>query len=275
MNKKTKRTVAISALLLAGAICLDSKYNLKVTEYSIPFENLPAAFEDFHIVQLSDLHGSEFGKDNRLLVERVRALEPDIIAITGDMADNAGNVHVFDTLLEGLRGIAPIYYVSGNHEWGGRCMPQVRELLEKHGVEYLSNEYMPIYRSGEKIIIAGTEDAFGPADMIKPHELIEKLREDYPDSFTMLLGHRNLWIEDYPSLPVDLILSGHAHGGIIRLPFVGGLLSVKHELFAEYEKGLYQGENYTLAVSCGLGNSIKIPRMFNRPELVSIFLKQS
>lgn len=275
MKTKIKRTAVISALLLTGLICLDSKYNLKVTAQTLSFEKLPAAFEDFHIVQLSDLHGAEFGEDNCRLVEKVRELQPDIIAITGDMADNPSNIHVFEGLLKGISDIAPIYYVSGNHEWGGRCMAQVQQLLEKYGVDYLSNEYLPIYRGGEKIIIAGVDDPMGRADMIKPDELIEKLRSDYPEEFTLLLGHRNTWVEQYPQLPVQLILCGHAHGGLIRLPVLGGLINVKHKLFAEFEKGLYAGEEYVMNVSCGLGNSVPIPRMFNRPEIVSIYLKQS
>lgn len=276
MKKHSKRiAAAASALLLTGLLIADSKYNITITERALSFDKLPSAFEDFHIVQLSDLHGMEFGEDNEVLVEKIKSLKPDIIAITGDMADNMRNIHVFETLLKGISGIAPIYYVSGNHEWGGRCMEQVAAMLEEYGVTYLANSYEPIYRSGEKIIIAGVDDPMGRADMIKPDELAEKLRGEYPEEFTLLLGHRNYWVEEYSSLPVDLILCGHAHGGIVRLPLVGGLLNVKHSLIASYEKGLYEGDEFVLSVSCGLGNSVPVPRFLNRPEIVSIKLKQS
>lgn len=276
MNKKTKKTaIAASALLLTGLLVLDSRYNIKITEHELCFDNLPAAFEDFHIVQLSDLHGESFGKDNKRLAEIIRGLDPDIIAITGDMADNVNNIHVFESLLRGIADVAPIYYVNGNHEWGGRCVEEVKELLKKYGANNISNDFEALYLGGEKIVIAGVDDPMGMADMLKPEEVIAKLREQYPEEFTLMLGHRNYWVEQYPQLPVDLILSGHAHGGIVRLPLLGGLLSVKHKLFAEYEKGLYEGDEFILSVSCGLGNSIPVPRFLNRPEIVSIKLRQA
>ncbi len=275
MKKSKKIVAAASALLLMGTLILDSKYNLGVTEYEISSEKLPAAFEDFHIVQLSDLHGQRFGKDNEKLVQTVRELAPDLIAITGDMVDGMHNIHVFEALLRQLQGIAPIYYVSGNHEQGARVAGRVKELVENYGVEYLGNEYMPIYRDGEKIIIAGVDDPLGRADMIKPDALIENLRQEHPEDFVFLLGHRNYWVKEYPALPVELVLSGHAHGGIVRLPIIGGLFNVSHTLFADYEIGLYEGEQFTMCVSRGLGNSVPVPRMFNRPEIVSIKLRQS
>ena len=273
MNKKL--AAAASALLLTGLLLADSKYNLKITEQSLYFDKLPAAFDGLRIVQLSDLHGSQFGKDNAKLAWAVKELEPDIIVMTGDMADNKDNIDVFEGLLQKISGIAPCYYVSGNHEWGGLCMPQIQELLEKYSVTYLSNEYMPIYVNGEKIILAGVDDPFGRADMIQPDELAEKLREEYPDDFVLLLAHRNNWVEEYCSLPVDLILCGHAHGGLVRLPLLGGMVSTKHRLIASYEKGIYHGENFVMNVSCGLGNSVSVPRFLNRPELVSIELYKS
>lgn len=273
--KKSKRIVlAASALLLTGVI-LDSRYNIEITEYSLASERLPASFENFHIVQLSDLHGEHFGKNNEELIEIVKELRPDLIAITGDMADNMKNIHVFEQLLKGIQDIAPIYYVSGNHEQGGGIAPQMKELVKNHGAQYLGNEYMPIYRNGERIIIAGVDDPMGRADMIKPDKLVENLRQEYPQDYTLLLGHRNYWVREYPGLPVELILSGHAHGGVVRLPFIGGLFNVKHSLFADYEIGLYEGEQFIMCVSRGLGNSVPVPRMFNRPEIISIKLKQS
>ena len=275
MKKGKKIAVAASALLITGLLMLDSRYNIGVTEYKLNSEKLPAAFEDFHIVQLSDLHGEQFGKNNEKLCRMIKELQPDIIAITGDMVDNMKNIHIFENLLRGIKDIAPIYYVSGNHEQGGRVAQQVKELVESYGAEYLENEYMPIYRNGEQIIIAGVEDPMGRADMIRPNRFAEKLRQEYPDDYVLLLGHRNYWVRMYPELPVELILSGHAHGGIVRLPFIGGLFNVSHSLFADYEIGLYSGERFTMCVSRRLGNSVPVPRMFNRPEIVSIKLKQS
>ena len=276
MNKKTiKIAAAASALLISSAIVLDSRYNLEVTEYELSFENLPPAFEGLHIVHLSDLHGWQFGKDNIILIEKIRELKPDIIAITGDMTDNVTNIHAFENLLKGIYKLAPIYYVHGNHEWGGLCTEEVAELLGKFGANNISNDYLPLYKNGERIIMAAADDALGPADQIKPTELIEKLREEYPDDFVLMLGHRNYWLQKYPQLPIDLVLSGHAHGGIVRMPFVGGLLDVSRSMPAKHENGVYEGENYTMLVSRGLGNSIIVPRFLNRPEIVSLKLYKS
>ena len=111
--------------------------------------------------------------------------------------------------------------------------------------------------------------------MPKPDEFIEGLRREFPEDFVLMLGHRNFWVQQYPELPVELILSGHAHGGIVRLPLIGGLFDVQHRLGAQYEKGLYKSGSYVMAVSRGLGNSIIVPRLFNRPELVTIVLESA
>jgi len=270
-----KKSVSVTAamLLLAACVVCDSKYNIKVTHYQLSFENIPQEFNGFRIVHISDLHGMEFGKDNERLIKLVAGQNPDMIAITGDMAENLPEMQVLEKLLDGIGQLAPTYYVTGNHEWGGKVVPEIRELMENHGIEYLDNEYKTIERKGELIVVAGVDDPNGWADMIRPEELAERLRTEYPENFTVFLGHRNYWVEKYPELPVDLILSGHAHGGIVRLPLVGGLFNTSHRLGAEYEKGLYYSESYVMEVSCGLGNSIPVPRLFNRPELVVIELK--
>ena len=271
---KHTAAAAVAALLLA-AVCIitDSKYNIQVTRYELSSAKLPPQMDGFRIVQLSDLHGSEFGRDNERLIQMVTLQKPDIITLTGDFAENTGELQAVESLLSGISGLAPIYYVSGNHEWAGHVIQQVRELMEKYNVRCLENEYEPVEKNGARLIIAGVDDPNGLADMIKPMALAEQLREEYPEDFVLWLGHRNFWVERYPELPVDLILSGHAHGGIVRLPFVGGLLNTNHSFGAEYEAGLYYSGSYCMEVSRGLGNSISVPRIFNRPELVTITLK--
>ena len=109
--------------------------------------------------------------------------------------------------------------------------------------------------------------------MIRPEELAEEIRQAYPEAFVLWLGHRNYWVERYPALPVDLILSGHAHGGIVRLPFIGGIFNVNRRLGADYETGLYYEGDYCMEVSRGLGNALPVPRLFNRPEVVVLTLR--
>ena len=278
-KKLCGRAAALAAaamITVAGVFAVaDSKYNIRTTKYELEFSELPAEFDGFRIVHLSDLHGSCFGENNSRLAELVKEQKPDIIALTGDFASNLSQLEATQKLLEELSGSAPIYYVSGNHEWAGGIVPRVRRLLSGYGVSFIDNESCPISRGESRIVIAGSEDPNGHADSLKPAEFVEKLREEYPEEFVLLLGHRNYWVKKYPQLPVQLILSGHAHGGIVRLPLIGGLLSTDHNFIAEYEKGLYRGDDYIMEVSTGLGNSIFVPRLFNPPEIVCITLRSS
>ncbi len=280
MLKKHKRSLIIAGvlvgLLLLLALCVaDSKYNFELTEYKISSDRLPEEFSPFRIVQISDLHGSRFGSENRRLIDAIIAQEPDLIALTGDLITTEADLPAVEELLRGIEGIAPTYFVCGNHEWASHCVGELTALMERCGVKCLSNEYEPLERGGSRIIIAGAEDPNGRADMPKPDEFIEGLRREFPEDFVLMLGHRNFWVQQYPELPVELILSGHAHGGIVRLPLIGGLFDVQHRLGAQYEKGLYKSGSYVMAVSRGLGNSIIVPRLFNRPELVTIVLESA
>lgn len=271
---KRKAIAAVTAAALMGALLLlDSRFNIDATGYELSFKKLPGEFEGFRIVLVSDLHGWSFGRDNGALIKKIRSAKPDLVAITGDMVSREKDFEAVEALLDGIEGIAPIYYVNGNHEWGGSFTGRMEALMEKHGVKCLSNEYEAFEQGRARIVICGVEDRNGRADMIRPAALAEKLREEYPEDFVLWLQHRNDTLIYNPSLPVELVLSGHAHGGIIRLPFLGGVLDVRGKLGAEYEKGVYNEGGLTQLVSRGLGNSVIIPRFLNRPELPIITLK--
>lgn len=272
MGKRRGLRVLLPAALLALLLC-DSRWHLQVTEYTLVYERLPAAFDGFRIVQLSDLHGAVFGPGNRRLVRAVAEQEPDLIALTGDMAGGVEELDALEDLLQGLRGLAPIYSVSGNHEWAGGVMGQVRALLEDAGAHSLENRWERLERGGAYILIAGVDDPMGRADQIRPDRLAQQIRQAEPDAFLLWLGHRNDWVTRYGALPVQLILSGHAHGGIVRLPGIGGLLDKDRSLFARYEAGVYASGGYRMVVSRGLGSSAAIPRLFNRPEIVTVVLR--
>ncbi len=274
-KKGRGRRAALAVLLLAVlllAAAADSRYRLELTEYELTLERLPAALDGLRIVHLSDLHGAVFGRENRRLVQLVREQRPDLIALTGDFAGSERELAAVEQLLRGIEGLAPAYYVTGNHEWAGGVAGAVKKLMGDYGVLCLENEFRPLWLRGTRLTVAGVEDPNSWADMISPGELAEQLRRELPEDFVLWLGHRNYWARRYPALPVDLILSGHAHGGIIRLPGLGGVLDVNHHLGAEYEAGLYRTERYCMEVSRGLGNSIPVPRLFNRPELVTLVL---
>lgn len=267
----------ILALIAAAAAFLikDSREDLEISRYEVKSQKLPESFDGFKIVQLSDLHGAEFGEDGMELVEKVKELEPDIIALTGDFVTDEGDLAAVKKLAGRLTELCPVYFVSGNHEFGSGLAVKVRNILERAGVKYLSNEYLTISRGEDEILLGGVEDPLAYADMLSPDELAQKMNDTAPDAFKILLGHRNYWMTEYPELPVDLIFCGHAHGGLIRIPGVGGLIGTDRRLFPDFDAGEYNNGRYTLIVSRGLGNSVPIPRVFNRPEIVCVELSSA
>lgn len=267
----------ILALIAAAAAFLikDSREDLEISRYEVNSKKLPESFDGFKIVQLSDLHGAEFGEDGMELVEKVKELEPDIIALTGDFVTDEGDLAAVKKLAGRLTELCPVYFVSGNHEFGSGLAVKVRNILERAGVKYLSNEYLTISRGEDEILLGGVEDPLAYADMLSPDELAQKMNDAAPDAFKILLGHRNYWMTEYPELPVDLIFCGHAHGGLIRIPGVGGLIGTDRRLFPDFDAGEYNNGRYTLIVSRGLGNSVPIPRVFNRPEIVCVELSSA
>lgn len=267
----------ILALIAAAAAFLikDSREDLEISRYEVNSKKLPESFDGFKIVQLSDLHGAEFGEDGMELVEKVKELEPDMIALTGDFVTDEGDLAAVKKLAGRLTELCPVYFVSGNHEFGSGLAVKVRNILERAGVKYLSNEYLTISRGEDEILLGGVEDPLAYADMLSPDELAQKMNDAAPDAFKILLGHRNYWMTEYPELPVDLIFCGHAHGGLIRIPGVGGLIGTDRRLFPDFDAGEYNNGRYTLIVSRGLGNSVPIPRVFNRPEIVCVELSSA
>ena len=267
----------ILALIAAAAAFLikDSREDLEISRYEVNSKKLPESFDGFKIVQLSDLHGAEFGEDGMGLVEKVKELEPDIIALTGDFVTDEGDLAAVEKLAARLVKLCPVSVISGNHEFGSGLAVKVRNILERAGVKYLSNEYLTINRGDDEILLGGVEDPLAYADMLSPDELAQKMNDAAPDAFKILLGHRNYWMTEYPELPVDLIFCGHAHGGLIRIPGVGGLIGTDRRLFPDFDAGEYNNGRYTLIVSRGLGNSVPIPRVFNRPEIVCVELSSA
>lgn len=267
----------ILALIAAAAAFLikDSRDDLEISRYEVKSQKLPESFDGFKIVQLSDLHGAEFGEDGMELVEKVKELEPDIIALTGDFVTDEGDLAAVEKLAARLVKLCPVYFISGNHEFGSGLAVKVRNILERAGVKYLSNEYLTISRGEDGILLGGVEDPLAYADMLSPDELAQKMNDAAPDAFKILLGHRNYWMTEYPELPVDLIFCGHAHGGLIRIPGVGGLIGTDRRLFPDFDAGQFNNGRYTLIVSRGLGNSVPIPRIFNRPEIVCVELSSA
>ena len=265
----------IGLVLLLSLLLADSALRPVVTHYELPSAALPAAFDGFRIVQLSDVHGASFGKDNARLLQLTVQAQPDIIVLTGDLADKRTDLTVTEQLLRELVLIAPVYYVSGNHEWSEGMIAPLCEMFARVGVSYLRNDFTVLSRGGAEIVLAGVEDPNGWRDMPKPDAVADTIRAQRPEDYVLLLAHRNDWTEKYPQLPVELILCGHAHGGLVRIPGVGGVFGTGRELFPEHTEGVFRSGSYDMVVSRGLGGGTPIPRLLNNPELVCITLRSA
>ena len=179
-------------------------------------------------------------------------------------------------LADGLSAIAPTYYVTGNHEWAIGDVPELKETLTAHGVTVLSNQFVTLERNGDSVVLAGIDDPNGYADQKTPEELAAEIYAACGDPFWMLLAHRNnRFSSQYSKLGADLVFSGHAHGGLIRLPFTDGLFSHDWDLLPSHTAGLYEENGSCLFVTRGLGNSGATFRLFNRPEVAMVTLHRA
>ena len=261
------RRVILLAIVFS-ALLADSRWHLEVTEYEVSDARIPAAFEGFRILQLSDLHLMVFGEHNERLLGAVSDAKPDLIAITGDMVDiETGWEEEIRHLARALTALAPTYYVSGNHEWACGAARPLFSLLEEEGVTVLRNRWLTLERGGESIVLAGVDDPNGPRDMMTPAEISAAIRQEAPNAYTVLLAHRNTELDTYAAAGFDFTLCGHGHGGVIRLPGTDGLINTNREWLPSYTGGLYTLEGMTCLVSRGLGNNLAIPRILNRPHI--------
>lgn len=264
--------VALLALWLAW-----QQESIVTDTYTVSAEGVPERFDELRIVHLSDLHGKEFGTDSVRLLEEVAKLEPDLIAVTGDLIDRAEQLEMLPALAQGLAALAPTYYVTGNHEWAVRQVNGLKELLRENGITVLSNEYVTLERGEDTLVVAGIDDPNGPADQKTGAELRAEITAALGEEvYTILLAHRDSLFE-YAGWGYDLVLCGHGHGGIIRIPILDrGLLSTGRTLFPEVDGGLYGiGDGGSCVVSRGLGsNTVPVHafRLFNRPHLPLVVL---
>lgn len=262
-------------MIILAVICvllLDSNLRLTVTEYDVSSQRLPEAFDGYKIVQLSDLHTMEFGKDNRRLVRKVAAQSPDMIALTGDFIESAEDLPVVEALVKQLSEIAPVYFTSGNHDAASKAIEELKNTVNSNGGYYLSNEYVLLERENSSIVLAGVEDPNCYADMPHVDEVCTEIDAAFPDSYMILMAHRNEFPVSYPDLPCDLIFTGHGHGGVFRLPIVGGLVGTDLKLFPKYDAGVFPSGRYQMVVSRGLGGFPFYPRLLNNPEIVVVTL---
>ena len=271
------RWVAALLILLAVGWCFLQwqLWGIQVTVTQVGVHGLPDGFEGLRIVQISDLHGHEYGQDSEALLALVAQQAPEFIVVTGDLIDQESHLAMVPALARGLAAIAPTYYVTGNHEWAVGGVPRLKGILTECGVTVLSNQYVTLERNGDSLVLAGVDDPNGYADQKTPEELYGEIQREAGDLCTILLAHRNDRFDQYAAAGYDLVISGHAHGGIVRLPFTDGLLGTDRKLVPTWTAGVYTLGDSTLFVSRGLGNNT-VPihgfRLFNRPDLAVLEL---
>lgn len=279
MKKKINRIVMIICILVGFTIFLYLQNNLiSITEVKITSSKIPSSFKGYKILQISDLHNKKFGDNQDVLIQKMKSIDPDIIAITGDLIDSKSyDAEVSMQLIREIVKKYPVYFVTGNHEqWSGKYNNLEKE-LKKYDVNVLRNEHVGIRKGEQEINLLGIDDPeFVTGNRDEGNIIIDEIKkakiEMQPDKYNVLLSHRPEFIKEYTNERLDLVLSGHAHGGQVRLPFIGGLVAPNQGVLPKYTAGLYVEQNISMVVSRGLGNSIIPQRILNRPEIVVVQL---
>lgn len=284
--------------VLAASVIWNVYWNsgIVVRTYVHSNEDVPASFHGYRIVQLTDIHSVRDEQQEELIYEKAAAEEPDVICITGDLVDSRyyakhgvkGEERTL-ALVERLLTLAPVYFIYGNHEMILLDDPEnnpFKVALEEMGVRIINNDVARIAseKGDEEILIAGIQD---PSTLYKDYKyaylsnngermeaMLDVVTEGIAnDEFVLLLSHRPEYLEMYDQYPVDLCLSGHAHGGQFRLPFIGGIYAPGQGFLPEYTMGLYETDDLEMYVGTGIGNSVIPVRVFNPPEIITIILE--
>lgn len=274
--------IVISAMFISYIISL---FKIDVSKYEVASVKVPKAFDGFRILQLSDLHNRRFNKNNKKIVKIIEKQKPDIIVMTGDMvSSNSTGFSNFFSLVEELDGKYPIYYIFGNHEQRLSVEKQAIIIgkLREYRVKVLNNQHESITKNDESIEIFGLkQELIYYTNYLKSKktysyetkDMENAIRKADSKKFNILLAHNPLYFETYEKWGADLVFSGHVHGGIIQIPFIGGFLSPERKLFPKYSGGEYEINDSKMIVSRGLGYTKINLRFFNNPEICVVELK--
>lgn len=281
MKKPTKRDfkriLAMTACVGAGYIAYQQNKKLDITKYTYHNEKIPKSFHGFTMLHVSDLHNARFGYHQRKIIKEIQLANPDIIVVSGDLIDKRrctqDNIKPALRFMEEAMKQAPVYYVPGNHEATSSVYPYLKEQLLSLHVEVLSNSKVEFSRNHESITLLGVKDPkFYQKQSDRFEKTVRALKDMSDTPFTMLLSHRPEQIPLYADCGIDLCFCGHAHGGQIRIPYLGGLYAPDQGIFPTYTNGRYVKDQTTMFVSRGLGNSKAPLRIHNHPQLLSIRL---
>ncbi|MEG2786235.1 MAG: metallophosphoesterase [Romboutsia sp.] len=264
---------------------------LEITRHEIQNTKIPKEFNGFKIVQVSDLHNKSFGKNNEKLLRLIESENPDIVVVTGDLVEGDNkNFHIALNLIDELVKKYEVYHIIGNHEQKSLIKKYKKEYetyfknLYNKSIKNLNNDKLCLNRGNSSINIYGLivplnyypyffKNYKNRKNRLEDKFIHQSLGMINKEEYNIMLAHTPFFFEDYEAYGVDLVLSGHVHGGIIRLPGVGGILSPNREFFPKYDFGKYEKNNTTMLLSKGLGGSKVLIRLNCKPEIVSITLK--
>ena len=268
------------------------KYNvntLEVTKYVVENKKVPKEFDGYNIVQISDLHSKLFGENNKKLIQKIKSLNPDIVVVTGDLIDGENNnYNVALDFMKEISKLYRVYYIIGNHEQKSlikKYKDEYKDYFNKlHQIDFvnLDNNKVEIVKGDSNINLYGLTVPYSCYKYLFDNQettsididfLEEKLGKVDREQFNILLAHTPFYFDEYEKWGADLTLCGHVHGGIVRLPLVGGLLSPDRKFFPKYDLGEYIKNKSTMIVSKGLGGSKVLIRVNCKPEIVNIKLK--
>ena len=265
-----RKNVLILCIIVILLYIISGFYNpLVLTRYDYTSSKVPEGFDGYRIVHISDFHCKEFGDGESDLIAMIRNAEPDLILFTGDSIDDEHSLANYRDLITGIYDVAPIYYVNGNHEYDASApLAEMKELNEKYQVHDLNDASVVVEHNGDSILLSGLDFRL----------TMRGLRNniDYANTtmFNILLYHGTDKFDGIAPYNYDLVLSGHTHGGIVCLPFIGGIISNQKELFPKYDSGVYTSGLSTMISSRGLGDA-SIPRFHNPREVICITLHHS
>ena len=285
--KKKKIVLIICIILITIQMFMTFIIKIDIEKYTVKNAKIPEAFNNFKIVQLSDFHSKGYRNTTEKIISKIKKINPDIIVMTGDMVSyDMTGTEEFEKLVKELSEIYPIYYIDGNHEHLAEKLAPGEYLyfmgfLKDLGVITIKNDYVEIYKTNESINLYGVNIPLDWPSGIYVNKL--QLESDYvektlpkidTDKFNILLAHNPIFINQYIKWGADLVLAGHMHGGIVRIPFTNiGLLSPERKIFPRYTAGKFKIKNSVMIVNRGIGASTFKLRLFNNPEITVITLK--
>ncbi len=281
MKKKISVCIIVILCLLI-IFCFWQNNSLVVSEYKYHTSKIGDDLDGYRIVQISDLHNKSFGKENKRLIQTIKDCKPDVIVVTGDVVDsNRTNVDIAINFMEQATKLAPVYYITGNHElWvESKEYTEFTNRMAQSDVIWLKDEVVELKKGKESMLLLGLdENSLGDCGEFGNFTLNQLLeRNDNKtnrEQLKLLLAHEPQYFGEYVKSGVDYIFAGHAHGGQVRLPGIGGLVAPDQGFFPKYTAGEFLQNGTTMVVSRGLGNSIIPIRVFNRPEVVCVILKK-